>query len=84
MDKVAGSQRKLHSEELHDCTFHYSDGHVAHMGGETACNILVGKSEETRPFRRLRYRWEDNIKMFLWLEVSCSEVNSSTVFTGCT
>jgi hypothetical protein len=25
--------------------------------------ILVEKSEETRPHRRPRYRWEDNIKM---------------------
>jgi hypothetical protein len=30
-----------------------------------AYKILVGKSEETRPFGRHRHRWEDNIEMFL-------------------
>jgi hypothetical protein len=28
-----------------------------------AYRILVGKSEENRPLRRPRHRWEDNIKM---------------------
>jgi len=28
-------------------------------------NILVGKPEGKRPRGRLRYRWEDNIKMDL-------------------
>jgi hypothetical protein len=26
---------------------------------------LVGKPEEKRPLRRPRYRWEDNIRMYL-------------------
>jgi hypothetical protein len=25
--------------------------------------ILVGKPEETRPLRKYRHRWDDNIKM---------------------
>jgi len=30
-----------------------------------AHTILVGQPEGKRPLRRLRYRWEDNIKMDL-------------------
>jgi hypothetical protein len=30
-----------------------------------ACRILVGNPEGKRPLRRLRRRWEDNIKMDL-------------------
>jgi hypothetical protein len=41
-------------------------GHLEHMGeGRGSYRILVGRSEERRPFRRLRRRWEDNIKMDL-------------------
>jgi len=39
-------------------------GHVAHMGeGSGVYRVLVGKPEGKRPLERLRYRWEDNIKM---------------------
>jgi hypothetical protein len=39
-------------------------GHVVLMGEvRGAYNILVGKPEGRRPQGRLRYRWEDNIKM---------------------
>jgi hypothetical protein len=31
----------------------------------TACRILVGKPEGKRPLGRPRYRWLDNIKMYL-------------------
>jgi hypothetical protein len=38
--------------------------HVVHMGEmRNAYKILVGKPEGKRPVRRLRHRWEDNIKM---------------------
>jgi hypothetical protein len=30
-----------------------------------ACRFLVGKPEGKRPLGRLRFRWEDNIKMDL-------------------
>jgi hypothetical protein len=44
-------------------------GHVARMGvgGERRgiYLVLVGKSEEKRPLRRCRHRWEDNIRMDL-------------------
>jgi hypothetical protein len=36
----------------------------------SACRVLVGKPEETRPLGRPRSRWEYNIKMDL-LEVGC-------------
>jgi hypothetical protein len=41
-------------------------GHVAHTGEMgNYYNILVGKSEEKRLFRRIRRRLENNIKMDL-------------------
>jgi hypothetical protein len=41
-------------------------GHVARMGEKrNAYRILVGKPEGTRPLRRPRRRWVDNIKMDL-------------------
>jgi hypothetical protein len=41
-------------------------GHVACTGTtRNAYNILVGKPEGKRLLRRLRHRWEDNIKMYL-------------------
>jgi ribosome biogenesis protein Nip4 len=39
-----------------------------------AYNILVGKPEESRPLRRPRRRWEDNIKMDLG-EIGFGDVN---------
>jgi hypothetical protein len=59
--EVTGGRRKLHNEELHNL---YSSpsiirmiksrrmrwaGHVAGMGKEDACRILVGKTEGKRP-----------------------------------
>jgi hypothetical protein len=70
-DKVTGSWRKLHNEELHGL---YSSpsiirvikaraGHVARMGEmRGAYNILVGRPEGRRPLGRPRRRWEDNIE----------------------
>jgi hypothetical protein len=41
-------------------------GHVACMGEmKNVYKILVGKSEGKRPPRRLRCRWEDNIRIDL-------------------
>jgi hypothetical protein len=39
-------------------------GHVARTGEESVQG-LVGKPEGKRPFRRLKRRWEDGIKMDL-------------------
>jgi hypothetical protein len=39
-------------------------GHVARKGERRGVyRVLVGKPEGKRPLRRLRRRWEDNIKM---------------------
>jgi hypothetical protein len=67
--------RKLHNEELHNLYSSPSTirmmksrrmrwvGHVARMGEKrNAYWILAGKPEGRRPLRRLRRRWEDNIK----------------------
>jgi hypothetical protein len=35
------------------------------MHGEDACRVLVEKSEGKRPPRRLRRRWEDDIRIDL-------------------
>jgi hypothetical protein len=35
------------------------------LGGRSAGNVLVGKSEGIRSLRRPRRRWEGNIKMNL-------------------
>jgi hypothetical protein len=77
-DEATGEWRKLHIDELNDL---YSlpiiarvvksrrmrwVGHVARMGEERGVHrVLVGKPEGTRPLGRLRFRWEDNIKMDL-------------------
>jgi hypothetical protein len=38
-------------------------GHVARMGkGRVVHRVLVGKPEGSRPLRRPRRRWEDNIE----------------------
>ena len=43
-------------------------GHVAHMGqARGVYRVLVGKPEGKRPLGRSRLRWEDNIKMDLWV-----------------
>ncbi|KAJ4450395.1 hypothetical protein ANN_01819 [Periplaneta americana] len=77
-DEVTGEWRKLHNAELHAL---YSSpdiirniksrrlrwaGHVARIGeSRNAYTVLVERSEEKRPLRRPRRRWEDNIKMDL-------------------
>ena len=87
MDEVTGEWRKIHYEGLNDL---YSPpsidrvvksrrmrwaGHVARMGERRGVyRVLVGKSEGTRPPRRPRHRWEDNIKMDLQ-EVGCESVD---------
>jgi hypothetical protein len=40
-------------------------GHVTHMERRGVYRVLVGRPEGKRPLRRLRHRWEDNIKMDL-------------------
>ena len=41
-------------------------GHVARMEeGRGVHTVLVGKPDGKRPLGRPRYRWEDNIKMYL-------------------
>jgi hypothetical protein len=42
-------------------------GHVACIAEiRNAYNILIGKPEGKRLFRRHRCRWEDNVRMDLW------------------
>jgi hypothetical protein len=76
-------RRKLHNGELNDM---YSSRniirviktrimrwarHVARMGERRGVyRFLVEKPGEKRPLGRSRYRWEDNIKMYLQ-EVGC-------------
>jgi hypothetical protein len=38
-------------------------GHVAHTGKINMNNILAGKPEGNRLFRRRRHRWENDINM---------------------
>jgi len=46
-------------------------GHAARMGDRRGLyRVLVGKPEGKRPFRRLKRRWEEYIKMDLQ-EVGC-------------
>jgi len=41
-------------------------GHVAGMGEmRNTYNVLVEKTGVTKPLGKLRYRWEDNIKIYL-------------------
>ena len=45
--------------------------HVARMEvSRNAYRVSVGRSEGKRPIGRPRYRWEDNIKIYL-MEVDC-------------
>jgi hypothetical protein len=44
---------------------------ISHRKMRTAYKILVGKSEENGPLRRLRRRWEGNIKKYI-REMGCS------------
>ena len=86
-DEVTGEWRKLHNEELNYLYFSPDivrviksrrmrwAGHVARMGeGRGVYRVLVGKPEGKRPLRRLRHKWEDNIKMDLQ-EVLCGGVD---------
>jgi len=82
-DEVTGEWRKLHNKELNDvyCSpiivqviksrrIRWA-GHVARMGeGRGMYRVLVGKPEGQRTLRRLKCRWENNIKMNLQ-EVGC-------------
>jgi hypothetical protein len=77
-DELTGGWRKLHNEDLHSL---YSTpsiirinksrrmwwtGHVARIGNNrTARNLLVGKSEGTRPLGRSTHRWVDNTEIDL-------------------
>jgi hypothetical protein len=77
-DEMKRGWRKLHNEELHNL---YSTpdinktiksrsmrlaGYVARTWEKrNACRILVVKPEGKRVLRRLRHRWEYNIKMYL-------------------
>jgi hypothetical protein len=77
-DEVKEEWRKLHNGELHNL---YSSpsiirqtksrrmrwaGHVACMGeNRKVYMVLAGKPEGKRPLGRLRYRWEEGIKMDL-------------------
>jgi hypothetical protein len=77
-NEVMGEWTKLHSGELHNL---YSSPntirqiksgrmrwveHVACMGeGRKVFKVLVGKPKGKRPLGRLRYRWEDGIKIDL-------------------
>ena len=77
-DEVEGEWRQLHNEE-HNGLFSSPNivrlikprskkraGHVARMGEmRGAQSVLVGKLEGKRPLKRIRHRWEDNIKMNL-------------------
>ena len=41
-------------------------GHVACMGDErNAYSILVGKDEVEKPLERSRFRWEEDIKLYV-------------------
>jgi len=82
-----GEWRKLHNEELNDLYSSPSIVHViksrrmrwavqvARMGERRGIyRVLVGKPEGKRPLGRPRYRWEDNIKMYLQ-EVGCGDMD---------
>jgi len=46
-------------------------GHISRMGERRGVyRVLMGKPEGKRPLGRLRFKWEDNIKMDLH-EVGC-------------
>ena len=82
-DDVIGEWRKLHNEELNEL---YSSPnivrviksirirwvwHVTRVGRRRgAYRVLLGKPDGKRPRGRPRYRWEDNIKIYLQ-EVGC-------------
>jgi hypothetical protein len=77
-DEVRGEWRRLHNKELYALYFSLNiirviksrrlrwAGYVARIKKEiVAYRVLMGKPEGRRPLRRLRRRWEDNIKMYL-------------------
>jgi hypothetical protein len=49
-------------------------GHVVCTRERRETNILVGKPETKKPFRRPRHRWEANIEMDL-KEIGCESFN---------
>ena len=87
MDEVAEEWRKLHNEELNDLYSSHNivrviksrrmrwAGRIARMGDRRGVfRALVWKTEEKRPLRRHRLRWDDNIRMDLQ-EVGCGDVD---------
>jgi hypothetical protein len=77
-EEVTEGWRKLHDEELYNLCFSphiirvirsrrmRMVGHIVHMGEvKNLYIIFVRKPEGKRPLGRLRYRWEDNIRMDL-------------------
>ena len=73
-----GERRRLHNEELHSLYLSTKivrvikskrlrwAGHVARMEeSRSAFKILSGTHSGKRPLRRIRRRWEDNIRMYL-------------------
>jgi hypothetical protein len=81
-DEVTGEWRRLHDEELYDlyCSPYIIRviksrrirwaGYVARMRERRGVyRVQVGRPEGKRPLRRPSRRWEDNIKMNLY--ISC-------------
>jgi hypothetical protein len=75
---VAGDWRRLHNEELLNLYASTNNikviksrrirwaGYVACMGGiRNGRKIWSGKREWIRPHRRLRRRWDDDMKMYV-------------------
>jgi hypothetical protein len=72
-EEVKGDSRKLHNEELHECTAHKIGLLIIgdkikknEMGGACklyAYRVLVQKPEGTRQFARPRHSCEGSIKM---------------------
>ena len=73
-----GEWRRLHNEELHSlyCSPNILRviksrrlrwaGHVARMEeGKSAFKILTGRATGKKPLGRPRYKWEENIRMYI-------------------
>ena len=77
-DKIIMEWRRQHNTQLYNLCFSPTiiwviesrrmkwKGHVAYMGVSIGTyRVLMGRSEQNRPLRRPRHRWEDNIRMNL-------------------
>jgi hypothetical protein len=77
-DEVAGGRIKLHNEELHNLYSSSNTTRMIHSRRMTQAGYVVNMAEKRnadtisfekpdgeRSLRRLRRRWEDNIKMVL-------------------